>query len=421
MAAGADESGSGLTLRSHTPMMKRLATFVARPRHDRDDVVFYVPFIGDILSRRETSSPPGGAETQILMLSKALARHGLRVAIIAYGDQGDLPEQVDGVRIVARPRYRGGNRRIVGKALEPLRIWHALWRAPSRAVVYRCASLELGLVGLYTVFSNRKLVFSVASVSDFAFHEVARKRRHVLLYRLGVRLTNEIVVQTEEQVPLCEAAFNRRPYLIKSLSAPFEPTREEPEAFLWVGRLVSYKQPLAYVALARAVPEARFWMVGVPANEAHELPVTEQVAAMAKDVPNLELLPPRSHAEIGKLMSRAVASVNTALFEGMPNVLLEAWCRGVPALVLEHDPGGVVSKYDLGRFAAGSPERLGEFAREQWYARHDRSELAHRCRAYLTANHAPNAVAQRWLEMLGGRLVKPAAEQPATVEAACAG
>lgn len=377
----------------------------ALSRRARHDVVFYTPFIGDILSRRP-SSPPGGAETQILMLSRALARRGLRVAIIAYGDHADLPEQVDGVRIVARPRYDGGGKRIIRKAVEPLRIWKALWRARSDAVVYRCASLELGLVGLYTTLTRRRLVFSTANVVDFELRKLTQKWRHLLLYRLGVQLADAIVVQTEEQVSLCERAFHRRAYLIKSISPLADATHQEPEAFLWAGRLVAYKQPLAYVQLAQAVPEARFRMVGVPSDDERDRSLAEAVAAAAEDVPNLELLPPCSHREIGQMMARAVASVNTALWEGMPNVLLEAWCRGVPALVLEHDPGGVVSQYGLGGFAGGSSARLAELAREQWRERHNRSILAEHCRDYIAAHHAPDVVAVRWLELLAGHRLR---------------
>lgn len=353
---------------------------------------------------------PGGAETQILMLSKALAKRGLRVAIVAYGARADLPRELEGVQIIPRPPYKWGNKRIVGKVLEAFCVSWALWRAPSRTVVYRCASIELGLVGLYTTLARRRLVFSTANVSDFEFQKLARRPRDFRFYRLGVRLANKIVVQTEEQIAMCEASFNRRPSLIESLCPLSECTRDEPEAFLWVGRLVSYKDPLAYVRLARAVPEARFWMVGVPTNDAHERPLEDEVRTAAREAPNLELLPPRSHSEIGKLMTRAVASVNTALFEGMPNVLLEAWCRGVPALVLHHDPSGVVSKYGLGGFAGGSPEILSELARELWRSRHQRSDLAHRCRTYVAAHHAPDAAAMRWLELL--------TDQPAPLRAA---
>jgi hypothetical protein len=106
----------------------------------------------------------------------------------------------------------------------------------------------------------------------------------------------------------------------------------------------------------------------------------------------------------------------------MPNVLLEAWCQGVPALVLFHDPGGVVSRHGLGGFADGSHERMVTLARDLWTTRFDRSELSERCREYVAAHHAPAAVAERWLRVLaferpGGESVDGAAE----VELTCAG
>ncbi|MGN6171004.1 MAG: glycosyltransferase family 4 protein [Solirubrobacteraceae bacterium] len=416
MAASPVRNSRSLVVRSHALTAARLsrASSVQSSRNHHD-VVFFAPFIGAILPSRTSSSLPGGAETQILMLSKALAKRGLRVAIVVLGDPSTLPEDVEGVRIIPRLPYKWGNKGIFGKLLEVVCIWEALWRAPSRTVVYRCASIELGLIGLYTALARRRLVFSTANVSDFEFRKLARKARDVHVYRLGVRLANAIVVQTEEQIAMCEATFNRRPYLIKSLCPLAECTREEPEAFLWVGRLVSPKQPLEYVRLARAVPDARFWMVGVPPRDVRERPVEDEVRAAARETSNLELLAPRSHAEMGKLMARAVASVNTAKFEGMPNVLLEAWSRGVPALVLHHDPGGVVTKYRLGGFAEGSPETLAELAREQWDSRHDRSELAQRSRAYIAAHHAPDAVATRWLELLTSLHTGPRPMPPSSV------
>jgi hypothetical protein len=123
-------------------------------------------------------------------------------------------------------------------------------------------------------------------------------------------------------------------------------------------------------------------------------------------------------------MSRAVASVNTAEFEGMPNVLLEAWTRGVPALVLLHDPGEVVSKHQIGAFANGSPERLVTLARELWSKRADtayREHVGQLCRAYIAANHAPDAVIGKWSEILPGSPGTASYEAGLAVEPRCAG
>lgn len=370
-----------------------------RRRTPRHDVVFYTPWIGSILSSRN-SLPPGGAETQIFLLARTLARLGVRVAIVVFGSAPELPRQIDGVTIVARVPYRK-RRRVIEKIAETIRIWNALWRARARTVVYRCAGVELGVIAIFTRLTGQRLVYSSANVSDFDAHVIIEKRRDQRVFELGVRLADAVVVQTEEQVGLCRAKFGRTPTMIKSLAPLAEIQEGTPEAFLWVGRLVSYKRPLEYLALAEAIPEARFWMVGVPMpHREDDRMVAEAVTLAAQRLPNLELLPPRPHDEIERLMARAVASVNTADFEGMPNVLLEAWTRGVPALVLSHDAGGVVQDYGLGGFADGSHERFVALARELWQTRADRFEASQRCRAYIAEHHAPDAVARRWLDVL---------------------
>lgn len=387
-------------------------------RRRRFDVTFYTPFVGDMLSPGK-GPPPGGAETQIVMLARALSRRGLKVAIVAFGKPGQLPAAIDGVTIIGRSRGRP-NKPLVLKLLEIAKIWRSLSRAPSIAVVYRCSGPELGLIGAYTRFARRRLVFSTANVVDFQLESLVSKRRDLLLYRLGVRLADDIVVQTDEQVTMCKARFGRTPALIKSLAevAPV-PAARQAEAFLWVGRLVSYKRPLDYVALARAVPEAQFWMVGVPAAGEHAL-LSTQVAEQSEQLPNLQLLAPRPHAELSELMARAVASVNTAEFEGMPNVLLEAWAHGVPALVLRHDPNGVIAEHGLGSFAAGSTSRLAECAREMWATRGDRTELSKRCREYLRRNHDPDLAAARWQAVLEGTPPPAERQSPAAAETRCA-
>jgi glycosyltransferase involved in cell wall biosynthesis len=366
------------------------------------------------------SLPPGGAETQVVMLARALARRNLRVAIIAFGDPTQLPSQVEGVRIAPRPPYKL-HRQLKDDVVEVIRMWRSLWQTPSRTIVYRGAGIELGLIACYAMLARRRLIFATAHLYDFDHGKLMKGRpsivrhRNLLIYRLGLRLVDAIVVQTEEQVPLCEANFGRKPLLIKSLQPLAKAQDRVPEAFLWVGRLVSYKRPLDYIALARALPDSKFWMIGVPtpSNEEDRL-LVETVMAESRQVPNLELLPPRPHGEIGALMAGAVAVVNTSDFEGMPNVLLEAWSRGVPALVLNHDPGGVVDGHRLGGNAHGSLERLVELARQHWLSREDRADVSERCRTYVQRHHAPEVIAQRWANVISK-------SSPAKVEASTIG
>ena len=108
------------------------------------------------------------------------------------------------------------------------------------------------------------------------------------------------------------------------------------------------------------------------------------------------------------LVDRAVAVVNTADFEGMPNIFLEGWSRGVPALALTHDPDGVIERHRLGSFANGSSENLVELARSLWEERSDQAGVAARCRQYILEYHSPETVSAQWVEAL--RIFSPAAQ-----------
>jgi glycosyltransferase involved in cell wall biosynthesis len=359
------------------------------------DVVFYAPEVGKTL-RGDQFFPQGGAEKQVVMLARALARDSYRVAIIVSGKAEELPAEVGGVTIgVRRPPTRG--RGLTGKFIEIVRIWRSLAKLPSRCIVVRGATVDLGVIGVFARLARRRLVFASANVSDFQHHRIEPNRLYLLVYRLGVLLSRLIVVQTEEQAELCRTAFRRRVRVIRSISQLAPAEDEVPVAFLWVGRLVAYKRPLEYIALARSLPLARFWMVGTPIPHlAGDEMVIDAVFSQARSVPNLELLTPRPHVELQRLMARAVASVNTAAFEGMSNALLEGWSMGVPALVLSYDPGGVVTRHGLGAFAAGDADRFVESARELWRTRQDRVNLSERCRTYIATHHAPEIIAQQW-------------------------
>jgi glycosyltransferase involved in cell wall biosynthesis len=367
---------------------------------ERADVTFFAPWIGPLLAGRPGMSA-GGAETQLWALARGLAARGRRVAIVVFGrDDLELPPELEGVRIVEirPPRASSALLRIPARVAG---ICRTLWRLPSPVLVQRIAGPETGLVAGISRLRRRRFVYSSANVVDFDYAQLRPGRLRLLLFHLGIRLADEIVVQTPEQVELCQARFGRTPRMIKSVAEPAAAQRRSPEAFLWVGRTDWYKRPEAYLELARGLPEARFWMVPMPMNEEGRRRI-EELRRDAHEQPNLDVLEARPRAELAALIESAVAVVNTADYEGMPNVFLEGWSRGVPALALSHDPDGVIERERLGGFAGGSKERLVELARGLWRGRDDQAELAGRCRGYVAREHALDAVLDQWLRVLEG-------------------
>jgi glycosyltransferase involved in cell wall biosynthesis len=366
------------------------------------DVVFFQPGVGSLLAPQRLP-PPGGAEVQILRVAGRLARRGWRVALIVRGPRHGLPEAVDGVRLLPILDAAWGGP-APGIASRVVRIWRTIRRLTrTRATVFvqRNAGRVTGPVALAAKIRRSRFVYSSANVLDFDFDLVDRSRISQAMFRLGIRLADCVVVQSTEQERLCEERYGRSGVMIRSIALPAEPRRAA-EALVWIGRLDDYKRPDAFVTLARTCPDLRCWMIAIPGSPAFP-EASRRLRSAAEEIPNLHLLPPRPHDAMGEVLDRAVAVVNTALYEGMPNVFLEGWARGVPALAHSHDPDGVIEREGLGAFAGGSDERFAELACELWNNRFDQSGLSARCRAYIAREHAPEAVVAGWERALGLR------------------
>jgi hypothetical protein len=96
----------------------------------------------------------------------------------------------------------------------------------------------------------------------------------------------------------------------------------------------------------------------------------------------------------------------------MPNVNLEGWARGVPALTLTYDPDGVIQRSGLGEFAGGSRDRFVAAAQSLWEERADQGMVAERCREYVARMHSEDVVAEQWQRALGVPAAVPVEHVP---------
>lgn len=275
----------------------------------------------------------------------------------------------------------------------------------------------LAVLALFCRIRRRKLVFSAANDLDFDFDRPDRSRVQLRLYEWALPRADLIIAQRNEQLELAREAGYGPLAMIRSSSAPAELSTAEPEAFLWVGRAVDYKQPLRFIKLTEAVPEARFWMVWFRTDETPP-GLTEQIEDAGSRIPNLELVGQLPHAQSLERISQAIAIVSTSKAEGMPNVFLEAWARGVPVISLEYDPDGRIEELGLGLVAGGSDQRLAEAARTIWRDPKLRAEMGRRGHDYVVAEHSPDAVVSRWAqvlrELLADGVASPRGNPPVT-------
>jgi glycosyltransferase involved in cell wall biosynthesis len=366
----------------------------------RHEVAIYVP--ESVYWYERTGGWGGGAERQMMLLARALASRGIGVAHIVY-PPSDVAQLPPGLTLVPR-EGDPGTRSLSGGVKEVARIWRSLGRANAEVTIVRRATPAVGIAALFSKLHRRKLVYSSASNFDFLPDRRGRYRSvSRMLYRLGVRLADVVVVQTEDQAGLARESFPRLREVVR-IPSFCEPAGEAGDridggSLLWIGRVLGSKAPLRYVELARTVPEGRFTMI---ANEHGASREHAEVREAARDVPNLELLDRIPHDQVMELVSRSVAVVSTSVpkAEGLPNVFLEAWARGVPVLSLDCDPDGVIERHELGIAADGSWDRFVEGARELLNGRDRRAELGRRARAYVQEVHSVDAVADSWAELV---------------------
>ena len=367
---------------------------------ERRDVAVYSPGSWVYFEQWDKDKPHGGgigggAELQMAVLAEALARANLETALILWPAQHPLLEPENTLELVERPPHVSHRR--VGALAEAIHIWRAMARADAHTYIFRGGSPRLLVALAFCKLRGRRLVFSAANDLDFEFEREDRSRLGLRVYRAALRRADLIVAQSEQQLELARAAGFDSLELIPSFSEPASPSNERPDAFLWIGRMVDYKRPHAFVRLAEALPEIRFRMICFPTVDTPPgLP--GELEEAADRLPNLELLGLLPRSEVLRLIERAFAVLSTSEAEGMPNIFLEAWARGIPVVSLDYDPDGQIEKLGMGLVAGGSEQRMREQVETLWRDETARGALGESGREYVVATHSPAAVRARWAQ-----------------------
>jgi glycosyltransferase involved in cell wall biosynthesis len=147
--------------------------------------------------------------------------------------------------------------------------------------------------------------------------------------------------------------------------------------------------------MARRQPHRRFVMVGGPSprGERFQAGYYESIRDQAAALPNVEFTGFLPLREVEPWFDRARVLVCTSVYEGMPNVFLQAWARGVP-VVATVDVGVPMNRVFSGiEQGAAQVEALFE-SEAQW------ADASSRAREYFRATHSPDQVLRRYGELL---------------------
>jgi glycosyltransferase involved in cell wall biosynthesis len=352
-------------------------------------VCFVAPHAWPVLSRDPHIAQVGGAEVQQSILARLLAANGYRASMICLDYGQPRRAEVDGVTVHRLYSMKQGVP--VLRFLHPrlTSMWRALREADADIYYCRAATMWVGVVAGFCRRHGRRLVYVGASNKDFVPGQGGQLRyaRDRWLYRRGLAAADAIVVQNEVQRADCLTHYGRNALLIPSIyQLPACGPAAPRDRILWVGTLQSGKRPEMLLELAERLPGRRFTMIGPPRER--EAEVYERVKARAAALPNVEFKGFLPLAEVEKWFDRARVVVNTSVYEGMPNVFLQAWARGVPT----------VATVDVGVAAHRVVADVEGMAREVEQLWHDRA-AGERCREHFERNHSSAQVLARYARL----------------------
>src|SRR6185503_6247917 len=348
-------------------------------------VCFVAPYAWPVLSRDPAIKVVGGAEVQQAILARLLARAGYRVSMICcdYGQPSQV--EVDGVTVhkAFRPEEGVPLLRFLHPRLSSM--WRAMREVDADVYYQRSSAMWTGVVAAFCRWHGRGSIYAGASDRDFVRgEEQIRFARDRWIYRRGLATVDAIVAQNKTQMDSCRKYHGREAVLIQSCyELPGSSVSRDQDLVLWVGTIHDQKRPEILLELARRLPQRRFVMIGGP--RVGDQKYFDAVRREAEAIPNVEFTGFLPLAEVEPWFDRARVLVSTSVYEGMPNVFLQAWARGVP-IISTVDVGVPVNRLFKEVDEAVQQIELLFEDQGQW------SKASSQAREYFRATHSPEQV-----------------------------
>ncbi len=282
----------------------------------------------------------GGAEKQQWIIAKTLVERGHAATIVVNTDTpAEIVPEVDGVRFITVP---------TGNSLPKL---FRVFRQERPDWYYRrTAKASLGPAVLLAKLMGVKSVYACAFDTDAVPRKALASRKWLWpLYKLGLDLSDRILVQHQHQMGLLSAGHQQKAHLVNNIVDLPESLPPKADYVSWVVASLRYpKRPHLLIEVAEALPNVQFVVCGVPAYHRSSFEYGRQIVADFERLPNIDYRGGVAPAEARRIIAASRVFLSTSSGEGFPNTMLEAWSGYTPVLSLEVDPGDVIARHETG-------------------------------------------------------------------------
>lgn len=294
-------------------------------------------------------------------MAEWLAAHGWTASIVTWKEDPspDRAKGVDIFNLCSRDDGWPGLRFFLPRWTS---LNSALDKADADIYYYNCGDMALGQLAMWANRRGVPYVYSVPSDPDCDPDLPALQSvRERVLYRYGLRHCNHIIVQSDVQRQLLETGFGKSSVVHAMPCKGFAPREDKfddsPDGrelnVIWVGRISPEKRVEWLLDVAEACAQVRFTIIGAPNQDTD---YARQAMQRANALPNVSLAGRVSYDDMAAQYRDADVLCCTSVYEGFPNVFLEAWSAGVP-VISTVDPDGVIRRNDIG-FHCESTDRF---------------------------------------------------------------
>jgi Glycosyl transferases group 1 len=351
----------------------------------------------------------GGGELQMALLATSLAKAGHEVVVIdPFSKESFITPE--GIKILHVPEWNKGIPgirtlwyRIPGLyrllVKQKADYYYVRMRSHLNLISYRAARKVKG-----------KVLLAIASDVDLLSMRDKYKYEYKASFRLSNYLRKRIpgdlafnYILNRADIIICQHAGQQAkaksrkgkaiifPSLIDLHNLPAANGSPE-QYYIYVGSLTSLKGAgKLYDIVYDAAEKSQFMIVGQP-NDLDSVRVFEDL----KKLKNADVKGRYKHSDTLQLLAKAKAIINTSHFEGFPNVFLEAWAMGIPALSLNVNPGNIFDRYELGICFKNDLEKMKEYINGNGVPGISPAKMT----AYVREFHDSETAAQRFLNVL---------------------
>jgi glycosyltransferase involved in cell wall biosynthesis len=181
-----------------------------------------------------------------------------------------------------------------------------------------------------------------------------------LSYFYGIKGADEIITQTQHQKEEVMRIFKKESIIIKTgFPIPKEvETKPFPPEIVWIGSLTPYKNPEAFIKIAKSCEplNVKFIIVGDTPIPKYK----QKIMEMIKESSNIEYKGQVDFFLVGNILKRAMILINTSKGEGISNAMVEGMFYKVVPVSLRSDPDGMIRKNKIGIQEEELPKLISE-------------------------------------------------------------